>query len=144
LTARGRRLLERRIAELEHAAVELRSAIDDPESRTESVSAFLRNVSEQDRLRAVLHEADVVEDVFTDDPTVVEIGDRVIIRLDDGTAERYVLVHPAEAAVDRERISIDSPLGRALLSRRVGETVSVVAPRVAYNCRIVAAARPQS
>jgi transcription elongation GreA/GreB family factor len=144
LTAAGRRLLERRIAALEHAVAELRSAIEDPESRTESVGAYLRTLRERDHLRAVLGEADLVEDAFVDDPAVVELGDRVIIRRDDGTVERYILVHPAEAAVDSERISIESPLGRALLSRRVGEIVSVVAPGASYCCRILTAARPRT
>jgi len=144
LTATGKRLLERRIAALEHAAAELRTAIDDPESRTESVGTYLRQLHERDHLRALLGAADLVEDVFADDPAVVEVGDRVIIRMDDGTVERYILVGPAEAGVDSERISIESPLGRALQSRRVGEVVSVIAPRVSYCCRVLTAARAQT
>ena len=144
LTATGQRQLERRIVALEHAAAELRTAIDDPESRTEAVGTYLRIQRERDRLGAVLREAELVEDAFDDDPAVVEVGDRVMIRLDDGTAERYVLVHPAEAAVDSDRISIESPLGRALLRRRVGEFVSVIAPSTSYRCRILTAARPQT
>ena len=142
LTATGRRLLERRIARFDRAMAELRSAIDDPESRTEAVAEYLRNIRARDHLRKVLREAELVEDAFADDPAVVEVGDRVIIRRDDGAAERYILVHPEEAAVDNERISIESPLARALLSRRVGEIVSVVAPRVSYSCRILSATRP--
>lgn len=144
LTATGRRLLERRIADLDHAIAELRVAIDDPESRMESVGHYLRHMRDRDRLAAVLRESDLVEDAFTDDPAVVEVGDRVIIRRDDGAAERYILVHPAESAVDRERISIESPLGRALLSRRVGDVVSVIAPGASYSCRILTAARPNA
>lgn len=146
LTATGRRLLERRIAAFDRAIAELRNSVDDPEARTEAVGEYLRNVRARDHLRAVLREAEIVEDAFADDPAVVEVGDRVIIRRDDGTAERYILVHPAEATVDvnDERISIESPLGRALLSRRVGEIVSVIAPGVSYACRILSAARPYS
>src|SRR5690349_11830582 len=141
LTTIGHRRLARRIAALERAVVELRPAIEDPESRTEAVGAYLRLQRERDRLSAVLRDADLVEDAFEDDPGVVEVGDRVIIRMDDGTAERYTLVHPAEAAGDDDRLSIESPLGRALLSRRVGESVSVVAPGVSYRCRILTASR---
>ena len=144
LTATGRRLLERRIAALDHAIAVLRTAIDDPESRTESVDEYLRKLTERDRLRGVIREAELVEDAFADDPDVVEVGDRVIIRKDDGDAERYILVHPAEATVDTERISIESPLGRALLSRRVGDVVSVIAPGCSYSCRILTAARPRT
>jgi transcription elongation GreA/GreB family factor len=108
------------------------------------MGAYLRTVRERDRLRVVLREAELVEDAFADDPAVVEIGDRVIIRKDDGTAESYILAHPAEASFDRERVSIDSPLGRALLFRRVDDIVSVVAPGGSYCCRILTAARPPS
>jgi transcription elongation factor GreA len=144
LTATGRRLLERRIAGLDRTVAELRTTIDDPESRPEGVAEYLRTMRELDRLRAVLRHSEVVEDAFADDPTVVEVGDRVIIRREDGVAERYILVHPDEAAVDSERISTESPLGRALLSRRVGETVSVVAPGMSYSCRILTATRPHA
>lgn len=143
LTVAGRQLLERRIAALDATAAELRAAIGEPESRTESVDAYLRTSRERDHLQSVLRASELVDDAFADDPAVVEVGDRVIIRMDDGTAERYVLVHPAEAAADRGRISIESPLGRALLSRRVGETVSVFAPAMSYDCRILTAARHQ-
>ena len=142
LTAAGRRRLEQRIVALEHTVAELRTAIEDPESRTESVGAYLGALRERDSLRTLVRDAELIDDAFDDDPDVVEIGDRVIIRLVDGTAERYILVHPAEAAAGRGRLSIESPLGRALLSRRVGETVSVVAPGTSYDCRILTADRP--
>jgi transcription elongation GreA/GreB family factor len=141
LTATGLRLLERRIARLDDALAELRHAIDDRESRTETFGAYLRKLRERDRLRAVLRDAELVEDAFADDPAIVEIGDRVIVRWDDGTAESYILAHPAEAAFDAERVAIDAPLGRALLFRRVGDIVWVDAPRGSHCCRILTAAR---
>jgi transcription elongation factor GreA len=84
--------------------------------------------------------AGTVEDV-PDDPTIVELGDAVTIRLDDGTEETYFVVDAAEAPVDDERISEYSPLGRALLGRRVGEMVDVEVPSGSYRCLITRAAR---
>jgi transcription elongation GreA/GreB family factor len=78
-------------------------------------------VQEVDRLRSLMEIAGAVEDA-PDDPTVVELGDVVSIRLDDGGEETYIVVHSAEAAVEDQRISVDSPLGRALLGRHVGDT----------------------
>jgi transcription elongation factor GreA len=42
--------------------------------------------------------------------------------------DEYLLVPPGGADSRDGRISIDSPLGQALLGRRAGETVEVKAP----------------
>lgn len=144
LTAAGRELLTARLRKLDATIADLRIAIDDPEARTESVVAFLHAAAERERLAAVVANAAVVEDVVLDDPEVVDVGDSVIIRLEDGTAEWYVLVHAAEATLDDHRSSIDSPLGRALLGRRVGDVVEVFAPAGCYRCMVLSATRPQS
>jgi transcription elongation factor GreA len=57
----------------------------------------------------------------------VRIGSLVSIRDDDGEAEfRIVEAHEADAIA--ERVSAESPLGRALLGRRVGDLVRFRAP----------------
>ena len=48
--------------------------------------------------------------------------------LDNGRCSIYQLVGPYEADAMTGRISIDSPLGRSLLGRGVGEEVTVYAP----------------
>jgi transcription elongation factor GreA len=140
LTEDGRRLLEERIGLLSATVEELRSALDDPEFREDSIEGFTRSNQELARLRSLLDGASAVEDL-ADDPEVVELGDVVAIRLDDGREESYVLVHAAEAPVDDQRISVDAPLGRALLARRVGETVEVTVPIGSYRCTILSASR---
>ncbi len=74
-------------------------------------------------LRRVLAEARVV----TPDGAAV-VGSRVRIRDDDGSLDTYLLVAPGEADARSGSISPDSPLGRALLGRRAGETAEVSAP----------------
>ncbi len=61
------------------------------------------------------------------DGTVV-VGGRVQVRDGDDINEEYVLVAPGEADPRAGWISIDSPLGQALLGRRGGETTKVGAP----------------
>lgn len=46
----------------------------------------------------------------------------------DGRRARAVLVHPTEADAGRGRISVLSPVGRALLGRRAGHEVDVILP----------------
>lgn len=72
-----------------------------------------------------------------DDPSIVELGDEVEVTHEDGEQERYVLVLPIEIAADRGHVSVESPLGRALLGCRVGDQVAVVAPGGTYEVTIV-------
>jgi transcription elongation GreA/GreB family factor len=53
---------------------------------------------------------------------VIHIGSRVRVRDIDGDAE-FAVVSPEEADAAAERVSADSPLGRALLGRRLGDEV---------------------
>jgi transcription elongation GreA/GreB family factor len=143
LSAEGRRLLEEQLRDRERALAELEAALQDPERPTETVESYQRAEQELDRLRSILASAQAIED-RPDDPSTVELGDRVTIRLQDGGEESYVIAHPAEAAMADERISVDSPLGRALFGRRVGEAVEVAAPEKPYTCTIVTATRAAS
>jgi transcription elongation factor GreA len=51
--------------------------------------------------------------------------------------ERYHLVGPAEADPASGRISVESPLGRALLGSKLGESVKVNAPNGILSFKIV-------
>jgi len=62
------------------------------------------------------------------DPRRVFFGAWVELEAEDGTRARHRIVGPDEFDLAPGYISMDSPLGRALLSRRLDEEVSVVAP----------------
>jgi len=64
---------------------------------------------------------------MTECSTVIRIGSRVCVRDEDGEAE-FQIVDPAEADAIAERVSADSPIGRALLGRHVGDLVRFRAP----------------
>jgi transcription elongation GreA/GreB family factor len=61
------------------------------------------------------------------DDGVVRIGCHVRVQDADGEDE-FALVPEQEADAHANRVSADSPLGRALLGRRVGERVRFRAP----------------
>ena len=67
------------------------------------------------------------------DPTSLS-GDRVVFGatvtvLDDGEKpQRYQIVGQTEADARQGRISYDSPLGRALIGKQVGEEIEVTVP----------------
>lgn len=68
--------------------------------------------------------------------TVVESGSTVLIRVGE-EEEEWTVVPPQDANAYRRRISEMSPLGFALLGRKVGETVKVRGP-VIYQASIIA------
>jgi transcription elongation factor GreA len=56
------------------------------------------------------------------------IGSVVAVRDDDATVE-YELVGPLESDIGNGRLSIEAPVGRALVGRRAGERVAMTTPR---------------
>ena len=79
-------------------------------------------------LEAILKNAQVISDAAAA-PNVVAIGRTVVVREQDTDAEEeYTIVGPPEADPSRGRISNESPMGRALLNKRVGEQAVVVSP----------------
>ena len=67
----------------------------------------------------------------------VEIGSKVKLDMDGETVE-YVIVGSAEAAPAEGRISNESPVGKALLGHRKGDTVSVTIPKGAIPVKVLA------
>jgi transcription elongation factor GreA len=86
-------------------------------------------------LEALLANAHIIEETGTHD--VVEIAARVIIQEDGNEPEEYVIVGPAEANPAEGRISNESPLGRALMDHRTGDTVHVEAPGGLFTVHIL-------
>jgi transcription elongation factor GreA len=58
-------------------------------------------------------------------PGVVGLGSRVTVRWEEDGEETYTIVEPAEVDSRAGRISYESPVGHALIDRRVGDRVAV-------------------
>ena len=58
----------------------------------------------------------------------IVFGATVTVRDDGDKPQRYQIVGQTEADVRQGRISYDSPLGRALIGKQVGEDVEVTVP----------------
>ncbi len=70
---------------------------------------------------------------------LVNLGSKVTIKeAGGGKPESYQLVGAAEANPKDGRVSNESPLGRALLGRRVGDDIKVNAPAGTITFRVVA------
>lgn len=138
LTAEGLRELEARLEYLrkvrrQEVAERLRQAMEEGGELVENAEyedakneqAFVEG--EIMRLEALLSNVEIIESNGPKD--VVGLGDRVSVR-EKGSKELEVfyLVGAAEANPAEGRISHKSPLGRALMGRKVGDKVTVKAP----------------
>lgn len=87
-------------------------------------------------IKAILNNYELIDenDVEIDE---ISLGNTVTVKEGDEESEKYHLVGVAEADPTQGRISNESPLGRALLGRRVGDTVQVSAPAGLLTFRVV-------
>ena len=86
-------------------------------------------------LEAMLKNYVLIEEQAKDNDEV-SLGNIVTVVEGDNPTEKYHIVGAAEADPTRGRISNESPLGKALLGRRVGDTVQVSAPAGLLTFRI--------
>jgi transcription elongation factor GreA len=68
---------------------------------------------------------------------IVAYGSRVTVEdLDEGETQVFEIVFPEEVNAGAGQISLSSPLGRALLSKTVGDDIEVQTPRGKRNYQI--------
>ena len=65
-----------------------------------------------------------------------DLGSQVVVEI-DGETDTYTLVGSAEADPGKGRLSVASPVGRALLGAREGDEVAVQTPRGTVRYRVV-------
>jgi len=71
-------------------------------------------------LREIINEAEVVEEKEGEG---VQVGNFVHVKSEDGE-EKYRIVGPEESDVFENKISFKSPLGKALMNKKEGETAT--------------------
>lgn len=76
-------------------------------------------------LEAVLRHAKIIENTVSDE---VQVGSKVTVTEDGFPPESYTIVGPTEAYPANGLISHESPVGAALLGKRVGEVAYVRTP----------------
>jgi transcription elongation factor GreA len=79
-----------------------------------------------DELEEMLKQVTLIEDAKTSS-SAVDLGSEVTLKIDD-SHEVYRVVGEWEADPAEKKISHESPLGKALMGKKVGESVEVQAP----------------
>jgi transcription elongation factor GreA len=145
LTPEGIATLETELEELRSRrpvlAAELQRAMSDKDFRENAPLDALRDQQGhlESRIRDIesaLHNAVLVEKAG-EPRSEVSTGATVHLRnLKSGVSLKYMLVSPREVNAAEGKISIDSPVGRALIAHREGEEVEVAAPAGSLRFRI--------
>jgi transcription elongation factor GreA len=72
------------------------------------------------------------------DTSVVSVGARVRLKdVDANQTVEYTIVGSAEANPAEQKLSNESPVGRAIIGKKKGETVEVSAPRGSLKYKIL-------
>ena len=100
--------------------------------------AFLEGKIQE--LEAILRSATIVnnEEQSAAESQIVSVGCTVTVQEPGEKAEKYLLVGAKEANPRERKISNESPIGKALLGRRVGEVVKAATPGGTLVLKIVA------
>ena len=120
---------------------ELRLARQDKDVRENAPldAALDRQAHIEARIReldALLKHADVIG-AGTDSGSKAHLGSTLLVRdLASGGSVRYTLVSPSEVSPTQGKISVASPVGKALIERAVGDEVEVLVPAGILRFRI--------
>lgn len=86
-------------------------------------------------LEYMLEHAKIIEKTSGDK---VAVGTTVTVKyVDDDEEEEYSIVGSMEADPFENKISNESPIGKAIMNKKVGDTISVESPNGSYDIKIV-------
>jgi len=116
-------------------AKEFSDAVDNAEyDEAKTEQSFVEGrIQELERMLAA---AKLIEEPTTK-ADFVRMGSHIKVVDSEGDEETYYLVGSHEADPRRGLISNESPIGRALIGKREGDEVTVVAPAGAFNLKIL-------
>jgi transcription elongation factor GreA len=104
---------------------------DDAKNEQAMLEHRIATLEERLRSARVLEKRDIAKDV-------VSIGSMVRLRdIDAKKTVEYKIVGSAEANPAENKLSNESPVGKAILGRKKGEVVEVAAPRGALKFKIL-------
>jgi len=112
------------VAERIQKAKELRSTVTSPEYEdAKNEQGFVEGrILELER---IIKNAVIIHPEAAD---LVQLGSRVTVRHQDGSEEQYTIVGSVEVDPGEGKISNESPVGKSLLGKRVGDEVEVTVP----------------
>ncbi len=88
------------------------------------------------QLKSLLTNATIIDEDGAHRSKQVMLGSHVKVKTDKGKAQEYTIVGPAEADPRDGKISNESPVGRALIGKKLNDEVQVMAPKGVITMKI--------
>lgn len=111
-------------------ALEFAKSLGDLSENAEYQEAREDQATAEDRImkiEAILKNVVIVKEHHT---TSVELGSHIVVKKEgDKESQKLTIVGSEEADIAEHKISNESPLGRALLGKKKGDTAIVVTPK---------------
>lgn len=122
-TAKRREVAERIKEAREFGDIAENSEYDDAKNEQAMVESRIMQLEERLRMATIIETKDLSTDM-------VQVGSVVHVKDEKtGKSVKYTIVGSAEAKPDENKLSNESPVGRALLGRKRNDSVAVQVPR---------------
>ncbi|CAB4928937.1 unannotated protein [freshwater metagenome] len=120
-TVKRREVAERIKDAREFGDISENSEYDDAKTEQGMIEGRILEIEEQLRSASVIDESTLTTDA-------VQIGTRVSVKDEKGKTKEYAIVGSAEANPEENKLSNESPVGKALLGQPKGATVKIALP----------------
>jgi len=87
-------------------------------------------------LENILKNAELIKIPPKEKQDVIGLGATILVEMDNEIDE-FTLVGTIEADPSNKKISNESPIGKALINKKVGETIEIKTPIVKHICKIL-------
>jgi len=85
------------------------------------------------RIKELEYKLEHCEIIDNKDKGVANVGSTIVVEYAPDDTEEYMIVGSLEADAFSNKISNESPIGKAVIGHKAGETVSVESPNGSYN-----------
>ncbi|MDY6892776.1 MAG: transcription elongation factor GreA [Chloroflexota bacterium] len=130
-----RSVRRQQVAEQIHRAKELGGTVDNAEyDDAKNEQAFVEG--RVLTLEQMIKNASIIPEDHAS--SEVKLGSKVTVRHQDGEEESFTILGSAEASPSERKISNESPVGSALMEKRVGDVVEASIPSGTIKLTVVA------
>ena len=131
-----RKVKRQEVANRLHEAMEGGELIENAEyEAAKNEQAFVEGRIQE--LDVLLNSAKIIEENGKRKSDGVQLGSKVTIKEGNFEAETFIIVGMAEANPREGKISNESPIGKAILGHKVGDSVKVETPGGTYTVKIL-------
>ncbi len=125
----------REVADKIHQAKELASSQNNAEYEdAKNEQAMVEGRIQM--LQSLITNAEIIDEDGAHKSKKVMLGSHVKVKVSDGKPQEYTIVGPAEADPREGKISNESPVGRALIGKKLNDEVEVSVPKGVLTMKI--------